>query len=1150
MMYITFKGVRYQVPYNRDTLKVNMAIDSTFDSGYVETLHTTASSGLDLSRRIPRGILVELEVDGRTYTFKTGETAVDKVTYTTPIKYVHRINLISLSKELTKKTLENITLKQPKGDLGIYSRSVLQGIEFEVNPINDDTWIPISYTPTVNTNTSKTNGVNVISPEEYKIAHSLVIEYEPPILPFYYDIRFKFNGVVIREEEIKLINLLNPFAGTRRTQHNSSFNHTPTTTGSYSVEIKKRVEGLGGDNQIQNISFSITGLTVVSKPVRTYAQLVDKMLRNTNYVLSSQSRSKLFLTAPENKYEGYMLYDGLQKIGSELGALVRVGDLVNRRFWGIVTPTTEDISGDSLYDFSPYDYEVNTILKVGGKYYKNNLSSALVREITYDFFDNPQTFAPLGERNRTEVAEFEDYVSALELNTKNVIKPTRYSPFKNGWGTLRNLDGIGQMTTQNIGYITEDKQERITKVLVKGLASQSTSYTWTVDDVTDITNRVVEKRQYDTFPSQAIYDIVGKQQYLKNNTLYYVQSDNKIYGMSYVGEKDSTFIGNPNVNRAVYETILAARTNEVSELVTRTGTQANDDPGLTGDMLLQFQIIYENQTESRARVYKKDQTGFEEEYVKYINESANVNETSSIGDYAAQMVNRMGGTKIIIDGVVDSLDDIANLGDVDEQGRVYTAIALEFGKRIVYTYTLVQDYNIISSYIGINSRHRVEEISSDSSTRRTLRYISKFIFKDALETFSTRLVNPSDVVTHLLGNSLNGLNYGYIEFYHANGDTRKVHTSVDTDSKGQTIEIKWNMFDNYSAGLKRYSAIIGGETVYLNSEVPYTDYYGKVTDLLFSIHDLSLGTYDKEAYPEASANNGDEMFTVITDAIDKDEGEALSGLIEIPIFSESNKIRVYNGFAKYNALLGGTNRIKAVALNYIPLIKDNKIDLSRVEDITVTGSMAFGEMTLNFTTTSTHKGIAFYNIDTLDLVLAYIEDLSIGVNSVKMYYIIEDSSFGGGENVTQRFISEFYLTSSVEISPFLMPLTVIDTITSSTNATTGQDEYDTINVEYEIVPTVSLPTQQTQITIVDGINYSESNTTSADDPYWNTTPSTLYDQTVSINTGTMNATSVTTTLTSNFPPINYPLGWLMRVRVYSLDGTTLLGTTYRVRETY
>ena len=117
--------------------------------------------------------------------------------------------------------------------------------------------------------------------------------------------------------------------------------------------------------------------------------------------------------------------------------------------------------------------------------------------------------------------------------------------------------------------------------------------------------------------------------------------------------------------------------------------------------------------------------------------------------------------------------------------------------------------------------------------------------------------------------------------------------------------------------------------------------------------------------------DGGNLFTIITDAIDKDEGEALSGLIEIPIFSENNKIRVYNGFAKFNAIMGGTNRLQAVALNYVPLIKDNKIDLSRVNQITVTGTMEFGEITINTTLSSASKGIAWYNIDTLDIVLCY-----------------------------------------------------------------------------------------------------------------------------------------------------------------------------------
>ena len=61
MMYITFKGVRYEIPYDKDTLKLNRTIDSTFDSGYVISVPLEANMTLNLSRRIPRNLLVEIE---------------------------------------------------------------------------------------------------------------------------------------------------------------------------------------------------------------------------------------------------------------------------------------------------------------------------------------------------------------------------------------------------------------------------------------------------------------------------------------------------------------------------------------------------------------------------------------------------------------------------------------------------------------------------------------------------------------------------------------------------------------------------------------------------------------------------------------------------------------------------------------------------------------------------------------------------------------------------------------------------------------------------------------------------------------------------------------------------------------------------------
>lgn len=66
-------------------------------------------------------------------------------------------------------------------------------------------------------------------------------------------------------------------------------------------------------------------------------------------------------------------------------------------------------------------------------------------------------------------------------------------------------------------------------------------------------------------------------------------------------------------------------------------------------------------------------------------------------------------------------------------------------------------------------------------------------------------------------------------------------------------------------------------------------------------------------------------------------------------------------------------------------------------------------------------------------------------------------------------------------------------------------------------------------------------------PVWSTTASTAYSGTVQLNTGSANATVVTMMLTDNYPPVNYTNGYVMRVRVYSLDGSSLLATTYRIR---
>ncbi|MDY3196659.1 MAG: hypothetical protein RBQ95_07345, partial [Paracholeplasma sp.] len=776
MIRIRFKDEWLEIPYKSTTLSLNFAIDSTFDNAYFETPALSSIGGLDLTRRIPRGLLVELTIENEVFEFITGECQANVVSYN-PKKAEHQVTLLSLIKETTKKTLENTTLKQPKGDLGIYHRSV--------NAIQERELLTLTRTlgliNTVNTNYSKTNGLQIISLESYQIAASFLLSYGQDASATDIIVRIKYGTTIVHQDIIKIKQppfALFPTGRMYNVNKSVAFNFTPNASDTFSVELEKTIGGF--IVEINEASLSITAQEVLSKPVRTYAQMVDKLLRNTDYVLGASSRARLNLTAPEIKFEEYMLYDALQTLGGQLGALVRVGSVVLRRFWQLTIGTLNYIDGDSIYDFNNYDYDLGQVLKIGSNYYKNTETNQTAREIVFEFFDNPQIRQIIGERNRTELAEYDDFVSAIELNTKNVIKPKRYSPFKNGFGTLRNLEGIGKLTTSNIGYFTEENQERIVKVLVKGLASVSNSHTWTVDDVTDITSRVLLDKQYNTLESQVDYSYTGKLRLLKNNCLYTVQGSNAILGMSYVGETERQLIGTPDVTRALYETILAQRTNEVQELVTRTGNQSNDDPGLSGDLLIQIHIEYEALTESRARVYKKDQSGFETDYVKYINESSNVNDTQAIGDYSQLMVNRLGGTKVIVDGQVESISDIMRAGNMDTNGRVLSNVLIRKGSKLEYQYTFVQDYNVISSYIGVNSRHRVEEISSDSTTLRTLRYTSKIYFTENEEPFSTRLIDINYLFRHLVGLSNQGINYGYIEMNHANGDKRRLHLSTDT----------------------------------------------------------------------------------------------------------------------------------------------------------------------------------------------------------------------------------------------------------------------------------------------------------------------------------------------------------------------------------
>jgi hypothetical protein len=1046
-----------------------------------------------------------------------------------------------MSKLFTKIPLENIAVTQPQGDLGIYNRSVnvidptqkdrldnyysnppVGYASASVYEVYNNTTIP--FDNVIQTNASKIEGVEIIETgKAYTISLSINLYY----LDLFqdtedYSFELKYGTTVVATDTFDLAKRnSNDVTIYKKT---FTFNITPSTSSSFSLVF---------DNDqfvfLNIATLTITAVETTDLPIRSYAQVIDKILRHQPYTLNAYSRNKLDLTAPEDKYENYTIYDALNKIGSQNGAILRVYDEVLERYWKATATTTADVEANSVYDESPYAHDIDTILKVGNSYYKNTEGTTLVREIGYDFFDNPSKI-DMPYKSYHEVAELEDYVAGIQSDAKNVLKPLRYSPFKDGWKGVRSSD-IGKQTTSNILYECEDEIERPIKVLVKGLASRNAdnTITYSEDDETDITERVVNYLYYQTLSNEKDVSYpTGKITLRKHNTLYYTQGSRNIEGFSYLGEDLDQIVGNPNVVRAWVETILAVRSVESGELITRNGTQSEDDEGLEGDIKLRLQVTYQNITETSARVYKDDLSGFEQETVKYINASANINESKALGDYLQLIVNRLGGTKTIISGVVDSEDELPALGDIDSNGKVYTVIKTTHGDRIKYDITLVQDYNVISSYIGIKSRLRFEEVSSSDSVKRFIRYSSKFIFTPTQETFSTRIIDSQDILASLFGDSTQGVNYAYLEFNHSNGNTAKVHASVDSYAIGKTIELQITMKDNYSAGLQRYMETISSSDVYMNRDVSYTDYYGKVNDIAMYVYydNTAFTNAEEELYPQATSNKGNTLFTVITDYIDKDAREQPAFLIEIATMSEDPQMRVFNGFARYNKIVEGDDSIRTGLLLYEPRPNAKLVDLTRVVDMEVNGTYDFGELFMSWTAPQTGVGIVWYDSNTLELVLTYLNNIHIGVGTARKYYKIEESKFGGGYNIVIQITTSENITLS-SFSTNHHSVNHLIELEEENSLELGQDE------------TVSVTDSESIVVSSFNNNYnSTSNETLTDEDEdfdtkrWLYTTDTSYDITaVYTSSGTVctGISTIVAWLRYNYPANQYALGTIIRV---------------------
>lgn len=609
-------------------------------------------------------------------------------------------------------------------------------------------------------------------------------------------------------------------------------------------------------------------------------------------------------------------------------------------------------------------WKLSEILQMYAKTVSGDLELPVIE---FRFLEELEKLPPQEAPNinsKTSIAFQDDYVNAIQLNVKNILRSDdyiKYYPYRNGFATLRTTeDGVQQVTTANIGAELDLPIGKITKFIIKGIPVTTTEQSFASTVEWDVTYRVIDEEYYQTLENASAYTFDGRQTLNKNNTIFYTKGQNKIKGMSFTGTFEPQLIGEPNVIRAIYEMVYAHVTSEVGEQVTSI-----DAGTVTADNNIQIYVEYIPYSKTDAIVFKDDQTGFQHESIRYFNENTRLNDPKALGDYAQSIVNRMGNTNTSVTGWALSISDIPKIGSHNANDEVVVSRTLNIRAGYIdYILNYVKDYTTVSDYIGITSDIEVEEISSKDLVERNDKYVEQIIFTDLLEV-SNGVLNPIYFLNGLRNvNTVKSPTYAYIEFEHKNTNVVRIETLVDTNFIGKNITYSISMKDNYSAGVRKYLK----DGKWWSEDVPYTDSFGRVENMILKIYQNSNDSALGNNYPLTTSDRGDTKIIELAYNVNKDNREILSNTVEVSFLSNSDDVIVYSGIARHNPMaIDHDYNVKIATLDYIPSKSAKSVDLSRITHGSYT--LTYGTNYIDISASVSNKGYIFYEENTLDILL-------------------------------------------------------------------------------------------------------------------------------------------------------------------------------------
>lgn len=557
------------------------------------------------------------------------------------------------------------------------------------------------------------------------------------------------------------------------------------------------------------------------------------------FTLAAKTAEKLDkIIAPEFAFTSETLRESLQQIGGYIHGEPRITGFVD----------------DSNYTRFVVDFD----------FYGDNIRS------------NISKLSPITTMLKTDVNQF---CTALDSPTQNLTNTLDWSqnvlsdPYNDGYITLRTENTTARLSEDDSTFIPTSK----------GIANFGAKKNLLVKydgNIYDITQYVFESTDYNTLSS---YE--GSYPFCKAYGLYYTLNEPNIYGL---------FFKNPSAVSPIFQEYAIVN---ILRIVT-----GDDKLDLSGAeiMQLEFCVTYLPIYNARIKTHKQYVSGDVSTTLAY-NQSANLIESRYYSEHLRGVVERLGNVEKTYTYNLTFLSQIPEIGTKFDSNYYISNVNVEIYKAYLKcTVALSKNFNRRSEYVGINSQKRMWEISEKEATKRETNVNTFVVVTEntlvEMDVKPTQQTTAFKYIAYTLFNKRESSQepISFAAIHPKNSDFENLQTKalilpVVSGAFNTSLVFTFDFTDNYAAGQKL--AITSSENGgYWSEYVPYTDYYGRIYYLEYSLCNDEI-TADSNALPLYDGEN-DSSGEVFSECIlyRKDNKEIPQISTQITVVSDSEDI--------------------------------------------------------------------------------------------------------------------------------------------------------------------------------------------------------------------------------------------------------------------